>query len=100
MVQSVGNLFYAVNTTKFAIAPNLATNDFEFENFVLYPIQIMEVSKYHLNQKPMTKSIYNSWYKWKNIYNKTFQNSGKVDQELLLNNISSGLYLVTIQNGE
>jgi hypothetical protein len=29
MVQSVGNLFYAVNTTKFAIAPNLATNDFE-----------------------------------------------------------------------
>jgi hypothetical protein len=28
MVQSVGNLFYAVNTTKFAIAPNLATNDF------------------------------------------------------------------------
>jgi hypothetical protein len=37
MVQSVGNLFYAVNTTKFAIAPNLATNDFEFENFVLYP---------------------------------------------------------------
>jgi hypothetical protein len=31
----------------------------------------------------MTKSIYVLDI-WKNIYNKTFQNSGMVDQELLL----------------
>ena len=37
MVQSVGNLFYAVNTIKFKISSTLSNSDFEFENFALYP---------------------------------------------------------------
>ncbi|MFV8357633.1 T9SS type A sorting domain-containing protein, partial [Flavobacterium sp. XS1P32] len=101
MVQSVGNIFYAVNTTKFAIATNLATNDFEFENFVLYPNP--NNGSFKISFKPETNdeikiTIYD--ISGKNIYNKTFQNSGMFDQESQIKTISSGVYLVNIQNGE
>ncbi|QIH40003.1 T9SS type A sorting domain-containing protein [Flavobacterium sp. Sr18] len=101
MVQSVGNLFYAVNTIKFAIAPNLATNDFEFENFVLYPNP--NNGSFKISFKPETNdeikiTIYD--VSGKNIYNKTFQNSGMFDQESQIKTASSGVYFVNIQNGE
>ncbi|WP_309609126.1 T9SS type A sorting domain-containing protein, partial [Flavobacterium sp.] len=35
----------------------------------------------------------------RNIYNKSFLNSGMFDQELQMNTISSGIYFVNIQNG-
>ena len=101
MVQSVGNLFYAVNTTKFAISSNLATNDFEFKDFALYPNP--NNGSFKISFTPETNDdieiiVYD--ISGRNIYNKTFQNSDMFDQELQVNTISSGIYFVNIQNGE
>ncbi len=101
MVQSVGNLFYAVNTTKFAIAPNLANNDFEFKNFALFPNP--NNGSFKISFEPETNDeikIVIHDLSGRNIYNKSFQNSGLFDQELQINTISSGIYFVKIQNGE
>jgi hypothetical protein len=100
MVQSVGNLFYAVNKTKFAIAQNLTNNDFEFKDFVLYPNP--NNGSFKISFKPETNEGINIQVldiSGRNIYNKTFDNSGMFDQELQVNTISSGLYFVNIQNG-
>ncbi len=101
MVQSVGNLFYAVNTTKFAIASNLANNDFEFKNFALYPNP--NTGSFRISFIPETNDeieIIINDISGRNIYNKTFQNFGMFDQELQINTISTGVYFVHIQNGK
>ncbi|MFV8357576.1 T9SS type A sorting domain-containing protein, partial [Flavobacterium sp. XS1P32] len=101
MVQSVGNLFYAVNTTKFAIAPNLATNDFEFENFTLFPNP--NNGSFKISFKPETNDVIEVIVNdviGRNIYNKIFQNSGMFNQEFQVNTITAGIYFVKIQNGK
>ena len=101
MVQSVGNLFYSVNSTKFAIASNLANSDFEFKNFVLSPNPnngIFKISFIPETNDEIKIVVHD--LSGRNIYNKTFQNSGLFDQELQINTISSGIYFVNIQNGE
>ncbi|MFV8333999.1 reprolysin-like metallopeptidase [Flavobacterium sp. GSP14] len=101
MVQSVGNLFYAVNTTKFAIATNLATNDFEFENFTLFPNP--NNGSFKISFKPETNDVIEVIVNdviGRNIYNKIFQNSGMFNQEFQVNTITAGIYFVKIQNGK
>ncbi len=101
MVQSVGNLFYAVNTTKFTIAPNLAINDFEFENFVLYPNPNTGSFKisFITNNNEEVKITIND-IRGRKIFTETFQNKGIFNQEIELDKAQSGIYLVSILNGE
>ena len=101
MVQSVGNLFYAVNTTKFTIAPNLANSEFEFENFALYPNPNNGSFKisFITNNTEEVKITIND-IRGRKIFAETYQNKGIFNQEIALDKVQSGIYLVSILNGE
>ena len=78
----------------------LGSNDFEFNNFVLYPNP--NNGSFKMSFMPKTNDdieIEVNDISGRNIYNKTFQNSGLFEQELKLNNISYGVYFVNILNG-
>ncbi len=81
---------------------NVLSNDsFQFKDFALFPNP--NTGSFKISFKPETNEqieiiVYD--ISGRNIYNKTFQNSGMFDQELFLNTISSGVYFVNIQNGE
>jgi hypothetical protein len=101
MVQAVGNIFYAVNTTKFTITPSLATNSFGLDHFVLYPNP--NNGNFNISFDANTNEVVNvavNDIRGRKIYSKTFTNSGLFQQELQLDNIESGVYLVTVQNGD
>ncbi|WP_310556522.1 zinc-dependent metalloprotease [Flavobacterium sp.] len=79
----------------------LSNNDFEFKNFALFPNP--NTGSFKISFTPETDDeieiiVYD--ISGRNIYNKSFLNSGMFNQELQLNNISSGSYIVTIKNGE
>lgn len=101
MVQSVGNLFYAVNTTKFAIATSLLTNEFNFENFVLYPNPNTGSFKisFITNNTEEVKITVND-IRGRNVFKETFQNNKVFNQEITFDKAQSGVYFVIIQNGE
>jgi Pregnancy-associated plasma protein-A/Secretion system C-terminal sorting domain len=89
-----------------AVASQFATNvlsneKFEFKDFTLFPNP--NNGSFKISFKPETNDEINIQVldiSGRNIYTKSYQNLGVFDQELQLNTISSGIYLVTIQNGE
>jgi hypothetical protein len=101
MVQSVGNLFYAVNTIKFKISSTLANSDFEFENFALYPNPNNGSFKisFITNNSEEVKITINDMQDRK-IFAETFENKGLFNQEIALDKAQSGIYLVSILNGQ
>ena len=101
MVQSVGNLFYAVNTIKFKISSTLANSDLEFENFVLYPNPNNGSFKisFLTNNTEEVKIIIND-IRGRKIFAETFENKGLFNQEIALDKAQSGIYLISILNGQ
>ncbi len=100
IIESIGNIFNAINTTKFTIAPNLSNDDFEFENFVLYPNPnngSFNISFNSNDSNDIKISIFD--IQGRTIFNKIFQNSEKFNQDLKIDNIQKGIYLVTVLKG-
>ena len=78
----------------------LASENFEFTNFKLYPnpnLGTFKISFTPENNDEVKISIFD--YSGRNIYNKSYQNTILFDQELQLDTIASGVYFINIQNG-
>ena len=78
----------------------LATENFGIEGFSLYPnpnngtfnIQFTSTSS-----NEVKVNVHDM--RGREIYNKSFQNNGLFNESLQLNNVQSGIYLVTVQDG-
>ena len=90
------------NTVSSQFATNVLSNEnFEFKDFALYPNP--NNGSFKISFTPETNddievSVYD--ISGRNIYNKTFDNSGLFEQELQIKTVSFGVYFVNIQNGE
>ncbi|MCL9808120.1 T9SS type A sorting domain-containing protein [Flavobacterium luminosum] len=85
---------------KFAIN-TLSNNDFEFDNFSLYPNP--NKGNFTVKFDPETNDKINiDVYdlRGRQIFERSYVNNGTFNQEVNLNNISSGVYLITISNGQ
>jgi hypothetical protein len=101
MVKASGNIFFAVNKTNFTITPTLANEAFGLNNFSLYPnpnkgnfsVQFDSTST---NDIEITVND----IRGRNIFEKKYSNTGMFLQNLQLDNVQSGVYLVTIKDGD
>jgi len=101
MVKAVGNVFLAVNSKNFTITPALGVEDFGLSNFALYPnpnngsftVQFDSVSS--TNEVKISVND----MRGRQIYVKNYQNTGLFNEEVQLNNVQSGIYLVTVEDG-
>ena len=101
MVKAVGNVFLAVNSKNFTITPSLANEEFGFTNFSIYP----NPNKGNFNVKFDSSSsndisIMVQDIRGRNIFDKQFSNTGMFSQNLQLENVESGVYLVTVKDGD
>ncbi|MEC4003304.1 zinc-dependent metalloprotease family protein [Flavobacterium sp. SUN052] len=79
----------------------LANDNFNFENFALYPNPndgSFNIKFNSSTDKNIEIAIYDM--RGREIFNKTYQNSGLFEQNLQLNNVQAGIYLVNIQDGD
>lgn len=100
MIEAVGNIFLAVNSTQFAIDNELSSEDFSLENFKLYPNPNkgnfnIEFNSTSSNDVKIT--IYD--IQGRQIFDRSYPNTGMFSQNLDLNNVQSGVYLVNIFDG-
>lgn len=101
MVKAVGNVFLAVNSKNFTITPALANEEFGFTNFSIYP----NPNKGNFNVKFDSStsnaiSIMVHDVRGRIIFEKQYPNSGMFSQNLQLDNVQSGVYLVTVKDGD
>ncbi|MDR6969134.1 hypothetical protein J2X31_003161 [Flavobacterium arsenatis] len=101
MIEAVNNIFIAVNSTQFAVDNNLSTDDFGLKNFKLYPNPNTGNFSIEFNSSTSTDikiAVYD--IRGRQIFDKTYQNTGMFSQNLQLNNVQSGVYLVNINDGD
>ncbi len=102
MVKAVGNVFLAVNAKNFTITPATAANEeFGFTNFSIYP----NPNKGNFNVKFDSStsnaiSIMVHDVRGRIIFEKQYPNTGLFSQNLQLDNVQSGVYLVTVKDGD
>ncbi len=100
MVKAVGNVFLAVNAKNFTITPNLANESFSLDNFSLFPnpnngkftVQFDSVSS-------NTIEVAINDMRGRSVYQKQFENTGVFSQEIQMDSIQAGIYLVTVKDG-
>jgi hypothetical protein len=101
MVKAVGNVFLAVNSKNFTITPALANETFGLNNFALYPnpnkgnfsIQFESISTNDIN-------IAVHDIRGRSIFERNYPNTGMFSQNLQLDNVQSGIYIVTVKDGD
>lgn len=98
-IEAVNNIFYAVNKTKFAITNALATSDFEFQGFTMYPNPNNGSFTIKLTSNSENIKINVHDLRGRAIFEKNYSNNGNFNQNINLNDIPSGIYLVTITDG-
>jgi hypothetical protein len=100
MVKAVGNVFLAVNSKNFAVSA-LANEDFSFSNFTLYPNPNKGSFNVKFNSNTSNDikvAVYDM--RGRAIFEKAYQNTGTFDQNVQLESVQSGVYLVNIQDGD
>ena len=90
-----------INSKNFAIQASLGIQNFGLQNLVLYP----NPNKGSFNIKfdsasgnDINISVFD--IRGRAIFGKTFQNTGAFDQNVNLENIQSGVYLLTVADGQ
>ena len=101
MVKASGNIFFAVNTTNFTITPSLANDAFALEGFSLYPNPNKGNFSIQFNSSstnPIELSVHD--IRGRAIFERSYPNTGMFSQNLQLENVQSGIYLVTVKDGD
>jgi hypothetical protein len=99
-VEAIGNIFFNVNTTKFTINSALGNTDFQFEEFSLFPIP--NNGNFNLKLSSSTnENIKVSVFDLggREVYSKSFSNTGTFNQNINLNKVQTGVYLVSVSDG-
>ncbi len=101
MVKAVGNVFLAVNAKNFTITPALANETFGLNNFSLYPNPNkgnFSVQFDSTSTNDIEITVHD--IRGRNIFERSYPNTGMFSQNLQLDNAQSGIYLVTVKDGD
>ncbi|CAM3913857.1 MULTISPECIES: zinc-dependent metalloprotease [Flavobacterium] len=99
-IEAVNNLFYSVNSTKFSISSSLSSDSFEFEGFKLYPNPNKGSFNIELFTSSNRISVNVHDISGRLVYDESFSNLGTFSQNIELGKVQSGVYLVSISDGD
>ena len=100
MVKAVGNVFLAVNSKNFAITA-LANETFGLNNFSLFPNPNkgnFSVQFDSTSTNDIEITVHD--IRGRNIFERIYPNTGMFSQNLQLDTVQSGVYLVTVKDGD
>ncbi len=95
VANGIGGVYY------FGVQNTLSNSNFEFEDFSLYPnpnkgeFTVKFISSTGSDIKVVTNDL-----RGRKVYEKSFTNTGTINQSVSLNNVEPGIYLVSIIDGD
>ena len=100
-IEPTDNIYFAVNNTDFEVTTNLANEDFNLVGFSLYPnpnkgnftVQFNSISSNNIG-------ITVHDLRGRKVYNQEFTNTRLFSQNINLSQIQSGIYIVTVKDGD
>lgn len=100
LIEAAENIFYTVSSKKFAVQGVAGTEDFGFDNFVLYPNPNRGdfTVKFNSNSSNAINVTVHD-IRGRQIYANSFNNTGLFSGDINLQGAESGIYLVTVQDG-
>jgi len=100
MVKASGNIFFAVNSRNFAITA-LANDTFGLSNFGIYPNPNngnFTVQFDSATANDIVIAVHD--IRGRSVYEKQFTNTGLFSQNIQLDGVQSGVYMVTVKDGD
>ena len=100
-VEPTANIYYAINAKDFEVTTNLATEGFNLEGFRLYPNPnkgnfIVQFNSISLND--INVAVHD--LRGRKVFDQDYNNIGIFSQNINLNQIQSGIYIVTVKDGD
>lgn len=100
IVEAVGNIFYNVNLSEFEIEAQLSVEENFLSNLNIYPNPNNGEFSIEFDSFANDALVLNVYdIRGRIVYTKTLANEGRVAENIRLNNVQSGLYMVQISNG-
>ncbi|HWR94190.1 MAG TPA: zinc-dependent metalloprotease family protein [Flavobacterium sp.] len=101
LIEPTDNIYYAVNFRNFKISPNLSNEDFNLANFSLYPNP--NKGSFNLKFESVTSNeiavnVYD--LRGRSVYTDKYQNTGLFNQNITLNTIQPGIYILNVKDGD
>ncbi|WP_264520695.1 zinc-dependent metalloprotease [Flavobacterium sp. N1994] len=101
MVKASGNVFFNVNTQDFTITAPLATTQLEMSNFTLYPNPNKGNFTVQFNSSSTNDIAIDVFdIRGRSIFQKVYSNTGFFSQNVDMNLVESGVYLVSVKDGD
>lgn len=100
-IEPTNNIYYAINSRDFEVTTNLANEDFNLAGFSLYPNPNKGSFRVQFNSTSSNAieiAVYD--LRGRKVYNQEYTNTGLFSQNINLNQIQSGIYIVTVKDGD
>jgi hypothetical protein len=101
MVKGYNHIFFDISNTNFSITTSLGVADNSLSNFVLYPNPNKGNFTVQFNSSSSNEiaiSVHDM--RGRTILNNKYSNAGLFSQNVQLDQVQSGVYLVTVQDGD
>ena len=100
MIEAVDNIYYAVNSNQFGISETNAADDFGLQSFKLYPNPNNGSFSVTFNSDSTNDvAIAVHDIRGRQVYNNQYKNTGVFTANVNLQELQSGMYLVTVTDG-
>lgn len=100
MIKPTANIYYAVNSTPFAISAVASNTNFTFDDFALYPNPNQGNFTIKLNSTSTNKiDIKVNDIRGRQVFSNSYNNDGLFNETIELKNIQNGIYLININDG-
>lgn len=99
-IEPVDNIYYAVNTTAFAVSGPLDAETFGLENFSIYPNPnngSFVVTFASATQNKISIAVYDM--RGREVFTNSYTNTGLFTGNINLNGAQAGVYMVNVQDG-
>ncbi|MCP1996766.1 reprolysin-like metallopeptidase [Flavobacterium sp. HSC-61S13] len=102
LIEAVGNIYYTVSK-EFTITggATASTENFGLNDFALYPNPTNDLFSIQFESQStadITVAIHD--LRGRLIFNQSYKNTGKFEQEISLGNTQSGIYMITVMDGK
>lgn len=99
-IEAVGNIYYTVSKRLTIYGKNVASTDFELDNFKLFPNPTSDLINLSFTSESNTDIVFKIYdFRGRKVYNHTVKNNGSIQHSIDMSKMSSGVYILNISDG-